>query len=55
VAKIVFDAEGTYSSPYRESTITSGSFQIYSDAGGNFIRLYGGRVHGAAFIPTRAG
>jgi hypothetical protein len=55
VAKIVFDAEGTYSSPYREFTITSGSFQIYSDAGGNFTTLYGGRIGGAAFIPTRAG
>jgi hypothetical protein len=55
VAKIVFDAEGTYSSPYREFTITSGSFQIYSDAGGNFTTLYGGRIDGAAFIPTRAG
>jgi hypothetical protein len=55
VAKIVFDAEGTYSPPYREFTITSGSFQIYSDAGGNFTTLYSGRIDGAAFIPTRAG
>jgi hypothetical protein len=55
VAKLVFDARGTYSPPYREFTITSGSFQIYSDAGGNFTTLYGGRIDGAAFIPTRAG
>jgi hypothetical protein len=55
VAKIVFDAEGTYSSPYREFTNIRGSFQIYSDAGGNFTQLYGGNIDGAAFIPTRAG
>jgi Thrombospondin type 3 repeat len=55
VAKIVFDAEGTYSSPYREFTNIRGSFQIYSDAGGNFTQLYGGNINGAAFIPTRAG
>jgi hypothetical protein len=55
VAKIVFDAEGTYSSPYREFTNIRGSFQIYSDAGGNFTTLYGGRIDGAEFTPTRAG
>ena len=55
VAKIVFDAEGTYSSPYREFTNIRGSFQIYSDAGGNFTQLYGGNINGAEFIPTRAG
>jgi hypothetical protein len=55
VAKIVFDAEGTYSSPYREFTITSGSFQIYSDAGGNFTQFYGGDIIGADFIPSRSG
>jgi hypothetical protein len=55
MAKIVFDAEGTYSSPYREFTNIRGSFQIYSDAGGNFTQLYGGNINGAAFIPTSAG
>ena len=55
VAKIVFDAEGTYSSPYREFTNIRGSFQIYSDASGNFTQLYGGNINGAEFIPTRAG
>ena len=55
MAKIVFDAEGTYSSPYREFTNIRGSFQIYSDAGGNFTQLYGGNINGAEFIPTSAG
>jgi hypothetical protein len=55
MAKIVFDAEGTYSSPYREFTNIRGSFQIYSDAGGNFTQLYGGNINGAEFTPTRAG
>ena len=31
VAKLIFDARGTYSPPYREFTITGGTFQIYSD------------------------
>jgi hypothetical protein len=55
VAKIVFDAQGTYSPPYREFTNIGGSFQIYSDAGGNFSMLYGGRIDGAAFIPSTGG
>jgi hypothetical protein len=55
VAKIVFDAQGTYSPPYRQFTITGGTFQIYSDAGGNFSMLYTGTINGAAFIPSRAG
>jgi hypothetical protein len=55
VAKLVFDAEGTYSSPYREFTNIRGSFQIYSDAGGNFSLLYGGDIIGADFTPSRSG
>jgi hypothetical protein len=55
VAKLVFDARGTYSPPYREFTITGGSFQIYSDAGGNFSMLYTGRINGAEFTPSAAG
>jgi hypothetical protein len=55
VAKLVFDAEGTYSSPYREFTNIRGSFQIYSDAGGNFSMLYGGHIDGADFTPSRSG
>jgi hypothetical protein len=55
VAKLIFDAQGTYSPPYREFTITNGAFQIYSDAGGNFSMLYGGHIIGAAFIPTTSG
>jgi hypothetical protein len=55
VAKIVFDAQGTYSSPYREFTNIRGSFQIYSDADGNFTQFYGGNIIGADFIPSRSG
>jgi hypothetical protein len=55
VAKLVFDARGTYSHPYREFTITGGSFQIYSDAGGNFSMLYTGHINGAEFTPSAAG
>jgi hypothetical protein len=54
-AKLVFDAQGTYSPPYREFTITSGTFQIYSDASGNFSMLYTGHINGAEFIPSAAG
>jgi hypothetical protein len=55
VAKLVFDAHGTYSPPYREFTNIRGSFQIYSDAGGNFSMLYGGNINGAEFLPSTAG
>jgi hypothetical protein len=54
-AKLVFDARGTYSPPYREFTITGGTFQIYSDAGGNFSMLYTGTINGAEFTPSAAG
>jgi Thrombospondin type 3 repeat len=55
VAKLVFDAQGTYSPPYREFTNIGGSFQIYSDAGGNFSMLYTGHINGAEFTPSTAG
>jgi Thrombospondin type 3 repeat len=55
VAHIVFDAQGTYSSPYREFTNIGGSFQIYSDAGGNFSMLYDGDIIDAEFTPSTGG